>query len=143
MGLELKRRSKQFLKKIPNARDIDEQEAFEVFGIRNLPSFFGEGKNSFRIRPELSRDIIPNTKIEIEVLDSNGNPVYWEVPSYKDNDKSQVISVWVYSDNNDKYNTPDGFCELILVATTSRGQIRFTKNTARPITDMYDPIDDM
>jgi hypothetical protein len=126
MGLELKRRSKQFLKKIPNARDIDEQEAFEVFGLRELPSFLGEGKNSFRIRPQLSRDIIPNTKIEIEVLDSNGNPVYWEVPSYKDDDKSQVISIWVYNDNNDKYNTPDGVCEIILVASTTRGPIRGT-----------------
>jgi hypothetical protein len=126
MGLELKRRSKQFLKKIPNARDIDEQEAFEVFGLRELPSFLGEGKNSFRIRPQLSRDIIPNTKIQIEVLDSNGNPVYWEVPSYKDDDKSQVISIWVYNDNNDKYNTPDGVCEIILVASTTRGPIRGT-----------------
>ena len=126
MGLELKRRSKQFLNKISNARDLNDVDGVRIFGIRNFPDFFGEGKNSFRIKPQ-PRSIVSNTEIQIEILDSNGNTIYWEAPTYKDNDKSQVISVWVYSDNNDRYHTPDGICQVTLVANGRDGIIRYTR----------------
>jgi|14_taG_2_1085336.scaffolds.fasta_scaffold00031_10 hypothetical protein len=126
MGLELKRRSKQFLSKISNALDLDDKEAVRVFGIRNFPEFFGEGKNSFRIKPQ-PRSIVTNTQIDVEVLDSNGNTIYWEAPKYKDDDKSQLITVWVYSDDNDRYHTPDGICTVTIVANTTEGPIRYTR----------------
>ena len=125
MGLERKRRSKQFLNKIPNARDLGREEGAELFGIRNFPEYFGEGKNSFRIKPEQGF-IIPNSPIRIEILDSNDRPIYWESPHYKDSDKSQVISVWAYSDRN-SYHTADGPCELTIVASGVDGPIRYQR----------------
>ena len=58
MALELKRRSKQFLKnKVVDVELPLEDGAERVFGVYDVPSYFGEGKNFFRIKP---RGIIKN-----------------------------------------------------------------------------------
>lgn len=128
MGLELKRRSKQYLKDIPNAIDLDGDGGNRVFGISDFPKYLGEGKNSFKINP-LGRAIKPNTNIDIEVLDSNGRPIYWEIPTYKDGDNSRLISIWVYDVVDEKYHTPNGTCEIIIVAEGRSGPIRHTITT--------------
>ena len=116
MALELRRKSKQYLKSQPVAIEDNSALSDEFFGLNDFPKYFGEGKNSFRIRPRFGV-LKPNTKIDIEVLDSNGNPVYWELPKYKDDDKSRLISIWVYDIQDKRYNTPDGPCEVIIVGT--------------------------
>ena len=128
MGLELKRRSKQYLKDIPNTIDLAGDGGNRVFGISDFPKYLGEGKNSFRINP-LVRAIKPNTNIDIEVLDSNGNTVYWEIPNYKDGDNSRLVSIWVYDTLDEKYHTPDGPCEIIIAAQGPSGPIRHTLRT--------------
>lgn len=114
MGLELKKRSKQYLKNI-SAIDLPEDRGSRVFGISDFPKYLGEGKNSFRIKPS---NLKPNSSIDIEILDSNGNTIYWEIPSYSDADKSRLVSIWVYDTIDVKYNTPDGVSEIIIVGTT-------------------------
>ncbi|MDB2399650.1 tail fiber domain-containing protein [bacterium] len=121
MALELRRKSKQYLKSQRVAIEDNSPLSEEFFGLSDFPKYFGEGKNSFRIRPRFGV-LKPNTKIDIEVLDSNGNPVYWEIPTYKDNDKSRLISVWVYDVADKRYNTPDGPCEVIILGTLPDNQ---------------------
>lgn len=121
MGLELKKRSKQFLRDREVDIELPEGSAERVFGLFDIPSYFGEGKNFFRIKPRVNA-IQKGSNIEIEILDANGNPIYWEIPTFKSLDKSRVISVWVYDNPNRKYNTPDGPCEIIIVSRNVRGQ---------------------
>jgi len=127
MALELKKRSKLFLKS--QKVDVGESTSSpESFGITELPPYFGEGKNSFKIKPGTGF-LKSGTEIQFEILDSNGNPIYWETSTYKDSDNSRLVSVWVYDlPTNKKYDTPDGRAELIVVGTLkSGGVIRWTK----------------
>jgi hypothetical protein len=127
MALELRRKSKIYLKSEKVAIEDTSPLSEEFFGLNDFPKYFGEGKNSFRIRPRPD-SLKPNTKIDVEVIDVNGNVVYWEIPSYKDNDQSRLISVWVYDIADRKYNTPDGPCEVIIVGTLPDGQkIRWSR----------------
>jgi len=126
MALELKKRSKQYLNKISPAIDIPFNRGRDIFGINELPQFLGEGKNSFRIKP---RGIIQiKGEVRIEVLDRAGNPIYHEVPNYKDSDNSRLISIWVYNlPSNKNYNTPDGPATITIVGTTiSNETLRWT-----------------
>ena len=126
MALELKKRSKQYLDKISPAIDIPFNRGRDIFGINELPQFLGEGKNSFRIKP---RGIIQiKGEVRIEVLDRNRNPIYHEVPNYKDSDNSRLISIWVYIlPSNKNYNTPDGPATITITGTTiSNETLRWT-----------------
>lgn len=128
MALELKKRSKQFLK---NEKVVVEEtsSAPESFGITGLPEFLGEGKNTFKLKPGVGY-LKSGTQIRIEILDVNGNPIYWETSGiYKDSDGSRLCSIWVYDlPNNSKYDTPNGRAEIIVVGTLkSGGLIRWTK----------------
>ena len=95
MALELRRKSKIYLKSERVAIEDNSPLSEEFFGLNDFPKYFGEGKNSFRIRPQFG-SLKPNTRIDVEVIDANGNPIYWEIPSYKDDDQSRLISIWVY-----------------------------------------------
>ena len=127
MSLELKKRSKQFLKsqKVVVKETTSQPESFGVF---DLPKYFGEGKNSFKIKPGTGY-LKSGTSIDIEILDSNGNPIYYEIPKFKDSDSSSLVSIWIYDlPSNPTYNTPDGRAELIIVGTLKRGGlVRWSK----------------
>ena len=127
MALELKKRSKLFLKN-QKVNVEESSSAPESFGITNLPDFLGEGKNTFKIKPGTGY-LKSGTEIQIEILDVNGNPIYWETSTYKDTDNSRLVSIWVYDlPTNLKYDTPDGRAELIVVGTLkSGGTIRWTR----------------
>lgn len=127
MALELKKRSKLFLKN-QKVNVEESSSAPESFGIANLPDFLGEGKNTFKIKPGTGY-LKSGTEIQIEILDVNGNPIYWETSTYKDSDNSRLVSIWVYNlPTNVKYDTPDGRAELIVVGTLkSGGTIRWTR----------------
>ena len=125
MGLERRKRSKQFLgKKRVNIETTD--DAF--FGVYDLPSYFGEGKNTFRIKPS---GLAKGSNIDIEIIDANGEPVYWEVPTHKSLDKSRIISVWIYDGSTTDYVTPDGKLEILITGRDSRNRIIRYKKTAR------------
>ena len=127
MALELRRKSKIYLKSERVAIEDNSPLSEEFFGLNDFPKYFGEGKNSFRIRPRVG-SLKPNTQIDVEIIDANGNPIYWEIPSYKDDDQSRLISIWVYDVADRKYNTPDGPCEVIIVGTLPNDQkVRWTR----------------
>jgi hypothetical protein len=69
------------------------------FRITEFKETFTGGKNGFLI--EGSQYLQPSTEIKIEILDVNGNPVYYEpgngVPEYYEG-VSKLIAVYVYED---------------------------------------------
>lgn len=120
MALELKKRSKEYLNKVTNVTDVSTDIGIRLFGITSFPEYLGEGKNSFKIKPTRLQNGSP---IQIEIIDVNGNPIYWETTDYKDSDKSSLISIWVYNlPSNNRYDTPDGRAELSIIGTGVDGK---------------------
>ena len=77
--------------------------------ISEFPSRLTAGKNLFKLRGH------PNSLrvggiLNIEILDYNGNPIYFEVLNYLDDDKSRVIAIYIYED------TAAGDCTITIVA---------------------------
>ena len=122
MPLEFKKRFKENLKLIPVYIEDNSSTSDEYFGIKEFPSFFGRGKNAIRIKP--SRFTLKaNSQIYIEILDINGESIYYEIPDYEPGDLSRYISAWVYGERDDSYNTPNGVGEIILCGIAERTAI--------------------
>jgi hypothetical protein len=71
----------------------------EYFRITEFKDTFTGGKNGFLI--EGSKHLLESTEIKIQILDVEGNSVYWEpgngIPEYYEG-LSKVVSVYVYED---------------------------------------------
>ena len=66
-----------------------------VFDVVNVPSFFPQGKSYFLIRgSDLLRQ---ESNLNIEILDSENIPIYYEIPIYLEA-SSRAISVFIYED---------------------------------------------
>lgn len=119
MSLEFKRRFNENLDLIPVYIEDTSLTSEAYFGIKEFPSFFGRGKNGVRVKP--NEDILkPNSQLYIEILDVNLNSVYYEIPDYEPGDLSRYISVWVYGERDDMYNTPNGIGEMIICGIAER-----------------------
>ena len=86
---------------------VDESaKSTKYFRVSDVPQVLQKGKNLLRITAHPT-NLVPDTKIYVDVRDSNGNAIYYEIPDYLENDKSRVISIWIYHDKGDD-NTPNG-----------------------------------
>lgn len=77
--------------------------------ISEFPSRLTAGKNLFKLRGHPSSLRVGGI-LNIEILDYNGNPIYFEVLNYLDDDKSRVIAIYIYED------TAAGDCTITIVA---------------------------
>ena len=98
MALEYRKRFKQKLDKIKPDIIDDSATSSDFFNIVDLPPYLGYGKNSMRIVGSNKNLLQPNSQIQVEVLDSAGNPIYYEIPNKTYSDGSRVITIWVYND---------------------------------------------
>ena len=116
MALEYKRRSKQNLDRI-QAQIVDQSSnSVDYFNITELPDYLGPGRNSFRIKGSSKNTLAPNSQIRIEVKDSEGKPIYHEVPNFSSVDGSVLVTIWVYSDRDDKrQNTASGDATITII----------------------------
>lgn len=119
MSLQLRKRFKENLKLIPVYIEDNSTTSDEYFGIKEFPTFFGRGKNAVRIKPNRFT-LKPDSQIYVEILDINGEPIYYEIPDYSPGDLSRYISVWIYGQRNDLYNTPNGVGEIIICGIAQR-----------------------
>lgn len=119
MSLQFKKRFKENLKSIPVYIEDNSTTSDEYFGIKEFPTFFGRGKNAIRVKPNRVT-LKPNSQLYVEILDINGAPIYYEIPDYSPGDLSRYISVWVYGQRNDIYNTPNGVGEIIICGIAER-----------------------
>jgi len=89
------------------------------FRVSDVPQVLTKGKNLLRISAHPD-NLMENTPILVDVRDSNGNPIYFEIPDYLEEDKSRVISIWIYHDKDDD-NTANGIATVTLIGTSKYG----------------------
>ena len=69
----------------------------DIFDISFFPNNLTVGKNLIKFKGNLNSLKIGAT-IDVEILDSNGDPIYSEFINYVDQDGSRVISIYIYED---------------------------------------------
>ena len=79
----------------------------DFFNIVDFPTVLTAGKNLFKIKAN-ANSLVRNSKVHIEVLDFNDNPIYYEVVQYAEVDGTRVISIWVYPE------TPPGAARIFV-----------------------------
>ena len=80
--------------------EIDQTPASDgYFEIIDFPEKFTAGKNIFKLRMQNDR-FVDNSEVLIEILDFNGNPVYFEPLKYLEKDGTRVVSVYIYPETS-------------------------------------------
>ena len=69
----------------------------EIFNIVEFPTRLTAGKNLIKIRANTDL-LVKNSKIHIEILDFNGDPIYYEPLNYLEHDGTRVIAIHVFSE---------------------------------------------
>ena len=86
----------------------------ELFVITEFPAKLTAGKNILKLRGN-SANLKSDALLDVEILDYNNEPIYHESTTYIAEDRSRVISIYIYP------NTPPGEARIIL--TTEAVQI--------------------
>ena len=79
----------------------------KYFRVIDLPSHFYLGKNGFRINAN-NENLVLDSSIYIDIVDTNGNPVYYEIIDSNTDDISKLVIVYIYND------TPPGECTIYI-----------------------------
>ena len=108
MAVLRKRLQKQDLTNI-DTFIIDNKTESIYFNVVSLEEIISGGKTTFQILG--SKYLVPDAEIKIELLDSNGNPVFIEAIKYLGDKPSRHISVEVYG------NTPAGEGKLTILGS--------------------------
>ena len=81
----------------------------DYFQITEFPTRLTAGKNLFKLRGHPTNLRVGGV-LNLEILDYNGDPIYYEVVDYIDEDKSRVIAIYIYSE------TSPGDCTITLIS---------------------------
>lgn len=120
MSLTFKKASRDDLRKVSVYIEDNTPTSPNYFRMSNVPEVLTKGKNLIRISAHPT-NLVDNTPILIDVRDSNGDPIYYEIPEYIEEDKSRVISIWIYHDKGDD-NTPNGIATITILGTSKYGR---------------------
>ena len=112
MSLEYKSSVRENITNIQTYIVDESQKSTMYFRVSDVPQVLQKGKNLLRITAHPT-NLVPGTQVYVDVRDSNGNAIYYEIPDYLENDKSRVISIWIYHDKGDD-NTPNGEATITL-----------------------------
>lgn len=64
-----------------------------IFNVINVPDVFPQGKSYFLMLG--SKELKQDSDVLVEILDSTGQVIYYEIPKYLEN-AGRAISVWIY-----------------------------------------------
>jgi len=106
MSLQFKRNTPRDYSNLKVLFEDTSQTSPKFFRVSDVPQVLTKGKNLLRISAHPS-NLVPNSQIIVDIKDANGDPIYFEVPDYLEQDKSRVISIWIYHDKDDE-NTANG-----------------------------------
>ncbi len=79
----------------------------DYFQVTEFPETLTAGKNVFKFRGNPDT-LVDDSKVHIEILDYNGDPIYYEVLRYLEKDGTRVLAVYIYPD------TPEGRATIYL-----------------------------
>ena len=83
------------LKDYPSIQFVDTSITSDnFFNIVEFPDKLTSGKNIIKLRAS-ANTLVKDSKIHVEVLDFNGDPIYFEPLDYFEPDGTRVISIWV------------------------------------------------
>ena len=102
----------------------------DYFQVTEFPETLTAGKNVFKFRGDPDT-LVDDSKIHIEILDYNGDPIYYEVLRYLEKDGTRVLAVYIYPD------TPEGRAIIYLA-----GRVAFDPNTRRRFPSSADQMSD-
>ena len=119
MSLIFKKAAREDLSKLSVYVDDVSNTSPKYFRVSDVPQVLQKGKNLIRISAHPT-NLVEGSQILVDVRDSNGNPIYFEIPDYLEADKSRVISIWVYHDKGDD-NTANGDAVITLVGISKVG----------------------
>ena len=71
----------------------------DVFQITEFPTRLTAGKNLIKLKGHPT-NLRVGSYLNIEILDYNNEPIYYEVINYLDEDKSRVIAIYIYDDTS-------------------------------------------
>lgn len=108
--IKLHRSKKNLLQYKPYCQIVDsDPTSKDYFRIQDKPTTLYVGKNLLKIFPNKNA-LVPNSTVFIEILDSNGEPLYHEILTSTTSDNSKYIVIYVYPD------TPIGDATIVLCA---------------------------
>ena len=81
----------------------------DYFQITEFPIRLTAGKNLFKLKGHPT-NLKVGGYLNLEVLDYNNNPVYYEIIDYIEEDKSRVVAIYIYPDSS------PGDCTVTLMA---------------------------
>ena len=81
----------------------------DYFQISEFPTRLTAGKNLFKLLGNPTT-LKVGGYLNLEILDYNGDPIYYEIVDYIDEDTSRVIAIYIYED------TSPGDCTITLIA---------------------------
>jgi hypothetical protein len=85
----------------------------EFFSIIEFPKKLTAGKNILKLRGN-SVNLKLDAILDIEILDCNNEPIYYESTTYIGEDRSRVISIYIYP------TTPPGEARIILLSAVKQ-----------------------
>jgi len=85
----------------------------EFFVITEFPKRLTAGKNILKLKGNTA-NLKLDAQLDIEILDSNNQPIYHEATTYIAEDRSRVFSIYIYP------NTPPGEARIILITEVSQ-----------------------
>lgn len=69
----------------------------DIFNIVEFPDRLTAGKNLFKLRAN-NQILVNESRIHIEVLDFNGDPIYYEPLQYIEKDGTRVVAIYIFPD---------------------------------------------
>jgi hypothetical protein len=125
------KREASYIGLVENARsryDIIDRDPIsrDFFEITEFPEILTAGKNVFKFRGNPD-NLVDNCQIYFEILDYNGDPVYYEVLNFEGKDGVRILSIWIFKD------TPEGVATLYLA-----GRAAVDPKTGKQLPYSYD-----
>ena len=115
MSLILKKEKRPNLSNLKVFVEDESLFSSNYFKVSDVPQILQKGKNLLRIKGN-SDNLVEGSQILIDVRDSNGNEIFFEVPDFIEDDKGRIISIFIYHDKGDD-NTPNGDATITIVGT--------------------------
>lgn len=107
-------KNQNFIDYIPNIRYRDSKlYSPDYFQIFDIPDRIYLGKSSFRLNINLNNMVV-GSRLFIELLDINDNPIYYSISDKKMDDRSKVVTIEIFD------STPNGIAKLYIAGKCNK-----------------------